>query len=156
MRNKTLILKAAFAAGCFWHVEEVFRKAKGVITTTVGYTGGKTNDPTYEQVCSGITGHAEAVEVTYDQDKVSYEELLNLFWSIHNPTTLNRQGPDVGTQYRSAIFYYTPEQKKTAIASKEQEQKKYNAKIVTKILAAGDFYPAEAYHQQYYDKKCRI
>lgn len=138
--------KAIFAAGCFWGVETAFRKVEGVVDVAVGYTGGNTEKPTYEEVCSGNTGHAESVEITFDSKKVSYKELLDVFWKIHNPTTLNRQGPDIGTQYRSAIFYLDEEQKKLA-----EESKPENA--VTEITEASVFYPAEEYHQQYFQKK---
>ncbi len=146
--------KAIFAAGCFWGVEELFRKLPGVISTTVGYIGGKTENPTYEEVCSHATGHAEAVEVEFDPEKISYEELLSAFWKGHNPTTLNRQGPDVGSQYRSAIFYLNEQQKEEAVASKEtlQESAKYAEPIVTEINRAGPFYRAEEYHQRYFLK----
>lgn len=146
--------KATFAAGCFWHVEEAFRHLKGVLSTTVGYTGGTTKNPTYEDVCTDTTGHAEVVEVTFDPNKVSYEELLTVFWDVHDPTTKNRQGPDIGNQYRSAIFYHTEEQKKQAEQSKKNLEKtgKYKKKIVTEITQATTFYPAEEYHQQYLQK----
>jgi peptide-methionine (S)-S-oxide reductase len=146
--------KAAFAAGCFWHVEAAFRKIPGVISVTSGYTGGTRPDPTYEEVCSDKTGHAEAVLVEFDPAKVSYEKLLDAFWNEHDPTTLNRQGWDVGSQYRSAIFYYSPAQKAAAIASKERLEKshRYHDPIVTEILPAGQFYRAEEYHQRYYEK----
>ncbi len=147
--------KATFAAGCFWGVEAAFRQVKGVVSTTVGYTGGSFKDPTYKDVCSGKTGHAEAVEVEYDPSQVSYEEFLTVLWEIHDPTTLNRQGPDVGTQYRSAIFYHTPEQKAAAIASKEklQHSGRYKNLVVTEITPASQFYRAEEYHQQYLEKR---
>ncbi len=154
--------KATFAAGCFWGVEAVFRRVEGVVTTRVGYSGGTFPNPTYKDVCSGRTGHAEAVEVEHDPSKVSYEELLNVFWENHDPTTLNRQGPDVGTQYRSAIFFHTREQEAAAKASKEQLERsgKYRSRIVTEITPASAFYPAEEYHQQYLEKRgvahCRI
>ncbi len=152
--------KATFAAGCFWGVEAAFRKVEGVLSTTVGYTGGSFPNPTYKDVCSDRTGHAEAVEVEYDTSKVSYEDLLNLFWQIHDPTTLDRQGPDVGTQYRSAIFFHTPEQEAAAKVSKERLQPKLKHRIVTEITPAPVFYPAEDYHQQYLEKRglahCRI
>ncbi|MBI4138906.1 peptide-methionine (S)-S-oxide reductase MsrA [Candidatus Uhrbacteria bacterium] len=146
---------ATFAAGCFWGVEELFRKTDGVISTMVGYTGGQTENPTYESVCSDRTGHAEAVQVTYDPSKISYEKLLDFFWGNHNPTTPNRQGPDVGSQYRSAIFYHTPEQERLALASKDalEASGKYHSRIVTEIVPAGTFYPAEDYHQQYLAKR---
>ena len=154
--------KATFAAGCFWGVEAVFRQMEGVTATRVGYTGGDFKNPTYKDVCSGTTGHAEAVEVEYDPLKVTYEELLEVFWENHDPTTLNRQGPDVGTQYRSAVFFLTPEQEAAAKASKEKLQRngKYKRPIVTEINPASEFYPAEDYHQQYLEKRglahCRI
>lgn len=143
--------KATFAAGCFWGVEELFRTIPGVISTTVGYTGGKTENPTYEDVCSNNTGHAEALEITFDPKKISYKELLKIFWDNHNPTTLNRQGPDVGTQYRSAIFYHSLEQKRLAEESKKVLEKsgKYTNKIVTEIVPVQKFYEAEEYHQEY-------
>ncbi len=146
--------KATFAAGCFWHVEEAFRQLKGVTSTTVGYTGGTFKNPTYKDVCTDKTGHAEVVEVTYDPAKISYEDILNVFWDIHDPTTKNRQGPDVGTQYQSAIFYHTPEQQTIAEASKKRLEAtgKYKKKIVTEITKATTFYPAEEYHQQYLAK----
>ena len=149
-------MKATFAAGCFWHVEEIFRKTSGVKSTQVGYSDGVTKNPTYEDVCTDSTGHAEAVEVDYDPQEVSYEELLKIFWNNHNPTTLNRQGPDVGKQYRSAVFFHTPEQKKTAIEMKEKlnpiAREKFQSDIVTEIKPASDFYRAEEYHQQYFAK----
>jgi peptide-methionine (S)-S-oxide reductase len=146
--------KATFGAGCFWHVEDTFRKVNGVSSTTVGYMGGWLKNPTYEDVCTDKTEHAEVVQVEYDPSKVSYEDLLNLFWEIHDPTTLNRQGPDEGTQYRSAIFSHNAEQQKLAKASKEmlQESGKYKRPIVTEIAPATDFWRAEDYHQQYYEK----
>ena len=145
--------KATFAAGCFWGVEATFRKMPGVLVTAVGYTGGATSQPTYEEVCTDRTGHAEAVEVTYDPTRVSYEQLLNVFWSNHNPTTLNRQGPDVGTQYRSAIFYHSPEQQAAAEKSKSSQQSRFSRPIVTQIVPAVPFYKAEDYHQQYLEKR---
>jgi peptide methionine sulfoxide reductase msrA/msrB len=151
----TALETAAFAAGCFWGVEEAFRELPGVRDAAVGYTGGTTKNPSYEQVCSGRTGHAEAVEVKYDPKVTSFEDLLELFWSSHNPTTPNRQGPDVGTQYRSAIFYHTPEQKAAAEASlmKQEKAARFPRPIVTEIAAAGPFYRAEDYHQQYLKKR---
>lgn len=150
---------ATFAAGCFWGVESAFRKllGKGVLSTQVGYTGGSFPNPTYEDVCAHKTGHAEAVEVKYDPAKVSYEELLGVFWSIHDPTTPDRQGPDVGSQYRSAIFYHTPAQKKLAEESVRQLESSghYVSKIVTQIAPASVFYPAEEYHQRYFEKTGR-
>ncbi|MFA5144522.1 MAG: bifunctional methionine sulfoxide reductase B/A protein [Candidatus Omnitrophota bacterium] len=149
--------KAIFAAGCFWGVEAAFRQliGKGVISTRAGYTGGSLRNPTYEDVSSHKTGHAEAVEVEYDPQRISYTQLLDVFWSIHDPTTPGRQGPDVGSQYRSAIFYRTPEQGKSAKESKDKITKtgKFSGKIVTEITAAGEFYPAEDYHQGYFEKK---
>ena len=147
--------KATFAAGCFWGVEATFRSLPGVISTRVGYTGGNPKNPTYKEVCTNRTGHAEAVEVTYDPARVSYEDLLKVFWQNHDPTTLNRQGPDVGTQYRSAIFYHNPEQETAARASKAQLQKSgaYRQPIVTEIVPAVDFWQAEDYHQQYLEKR---
>jgi len=147
--------KAAFAAGCFWGVESVFRGIKGVIDTTVGYTGGKTKNPIYKQVCTDKTGHAEAVEVEYDSSIISYEKLLDVFWSIHNPTTPNRQGPDVGTQYRSAIFFHNEEQERIAQESRKklEESGKYSRPIVTEIVTAKEFYRAEEYHQRYFEKQ---
>ncbi len=146
---------ATFAAGCFWGVEATFREVPGVLATQVGYTGGVTEQPTYKEVCSGHTHHAEAVEVTYDPARVSYADLLQVFWENHNPTTLNRQGPDYGEQYRSAIFYHSPEQQAAAQASKEALERsgKWSQPIVTQIMAAGPFYRAEEYHQQYLEKR---
>ena len=147
--------KATFAAGCFWGVEELFRQAEGVTATAVGYTAGTVENPTYEHVCTGTTGHAEAVEVEFDPEVIAYDELLELFWKAHDPTTLNRQGPDIGTQYRSAIYYHTDEQKRAALASKEslEESRAFPSKIVTEIAVAETFYPAEDYHQQYLAKR---
>jgi len=146
---------ATFAAGCFWGVEAAFRRVEGVVGTTVGYTGGSTQDPTYKEVCGGQTGHAEAVQVSFDPDKVTYEQLVELFWQIHDPTTLNRQGPDIGTQYRSAIFTHSPEQEAAAKASKERQQAsgRHGRDIVTEIALAAPFYRAEDYHQQYFEKR---
>ncbi len=146
---------AIFAAGCFWGVESLFKQTKGVVETTVGYTGGTTPDPIYRQVCTGITGHAEAVQVKFDPGVVSYEELLSLFWRMHDPTTQNRQGPDVGTQYRSAIFYYNEEQRKAAERSKEEFDSSgvYLNKATTQIVPASAFYAAEEYHQDYFEKQ---
>ena len=147
-------MKATFAAGCFWHVEELFSKVKGVTSTAVGYTGGNLDNPSYEDVCTDNTGHAEAVQVEYDPNQVSYDDLLKIFWENHNPTTLNRQGPDIGTQYRSAIFFHDSEQEKTAIQSKEklQNSNQFKNKIVTQIIPAKKFYRAEEYHQRYFAK----
>ena len=152
--------KATFAAGCFWGVEAVFERTDGVEKTTVGYTGGKTKNPTYEQVCTGKTGHAEAVQIIYNPKIITYEQLLETFWMIHNPTQKNRQGPDIGTQYRSAIFYHNQEQKHIAEESKKQKEKYLGVKIQTEITLAKEFYPAEEYHQKYLKKQgrtsCRI
>lgn len=147
--------KATFAAGCFWGVEEAFRQVKGVKSTLVGYTGGHTQNPTYKEVCSDHTGHAEAVEVEFDPAQVSYANLLDVFWSNHDPTQLNRQGPDFGTQYRSAIFYHSPEQEQSARESKERltQERRFAKPIVTEITKATAFYPAEDYHQQYLAKR---
>jgi peptide-methionine (S)-S-oxide reductase len=146
--------KATFGAGCFWHVEEAFRNLKGVLTTTVGYMGGTLQNPSYEDVCTDTTGHAEVVEIHFDPKKISYDDLLTVFWYIHDPTTKNRQGPDVGTQYRSVIFYYTQEQKTVAEQSKKnlEQSGKHKKKIVTDIIKAMIFYPAEDYHQHYLAK----
>ena len=146
--------KATFGAGCFWGVEKIYAKIPGVASTTVGYMGGSTQNPTYQEVCANGTGHAEVVEVTYDPAKVSYEELLTTFWEWHDPTTMNRQGPDVGSQYRSVIFYEDDEQKKTAEHSKQvlEKAKVYARPIVTQIVPAAQFYRAEEYHQQYLQK----
>jgi len=154
--------KAIFGAGCFWGVEAAFREVKGVTSVTVGYSGGGMENPTYEAVCSSQTGHAEVVEIDYSSTEVTYDELLDVFWKIHNPTTMNRQGPDVGTQYRSAIFYTTPEQESVATASKDKLEKSgtLSGPIITEFSAAGKFYKAEEYHQQYFKKHgishCRI
>ena len=147
--------KATFAAGCFWGVEATFRQLPGVISTRVGYTGGNSANPSYKDVCTDRTGHAEAVEVEYDPAKLSYDRLLDVFWANHDPTQLNRQGPDWGTQYRSAIFFHSPEQEAAAKASKEKQAKarRYSKPIVTQIVPAETFYEAEDYHQQYLEKK---
>ena len=147
-------MKATFGAGCFWHVEDLFRKTKGVTSTKVGYTGGNLTNPTYEEVCTDMTGHAEAVQVEYDPNLISYDELLNVFWSNHDPTSLNRQGPDIGKQYRSAIFFHDEEQKQIAEKSKEELVKsgKFQKQIVTEIIPAPEFYKAEEYHQKYFVK----
>jgi peptide-methionine (S)-S-oxide reductase len=144
--------KATFAAGCFWGVEAGFRLIPGVEDAISGYAGGHTVDPTYPQVCSGGTGHAEAVEVTFDPAQVSYAQLLTAFWSMHDPTEVNRQGPDVGTQYRSAIFFHSREQEREAIASRDAVQATLAKPIATEITAASTFYPAEAYHQRYAER----
>jgi peptide-methionine (S)-S-oxide reductase len=152
--------QATFAAGCFWGVEVDFRNTPGVTDVRVGYTGGRTETPSYEDVCSGTTGHAEAVEVTFDPGEVSYAELVDRFWSFHDPTQVNRQGWDVGTQYRSAIFTHSPEQAEVAAESKARAQLRFGQPIATEITAAGTFWPAEEYHQQYLVKNgratCRI
>ena len=154
--------RATFAAGCFWGVEAAFRQIHGVVQTAVGYTGGHVADPSYAQVGRHRTGHAEAVEVEFDPARVGYPELLHVFWENHDPTTLNRQGPDVGSQYRSAIFFHTPEQQAAALASKEQLERSgaFKRPIVTEIVPAPAFYRAEEYHQQYLEKRgqasCRI
>lgn len=149
------VQKATFGAGCFWHVEAKFRKVGGVMDTKAGYCGGRLKNPTYGQVCTGRTGHAEAVQVEYIPFKLSYERLLDVFWRMHNPTALNRQGFDVGTQYRSVIFYHTPKQKKAAILSKKRLEKsgRYDKPIVTEIVPASKFYEAEEYHQMYLEKR---
>ncbi len=145
---------ATFGAGCFWGVEAAFRRVEGVVSTVVGFMGGRKKHPTYMEVCSGKTGHAEVVQVLYDPGTVTYRELLRVFWEIHDPTQLNRQGPDVGTQYRSVIFFHTPGQEAEARASKEALERsgKYGRPIVTEIQPASEFYMAEEYHQQFYEK----
>ena len=154
--------RATFGAGCFWGVEAAYRQIKGVISTAVGFAGGDLQNPSYKDVCNGSTGHAEVVEVTYDPERVAYEQLLDVFWAEHDPTQKNRQGPDVGTQYRSAIFYHDDEQKQIAVDSlaKQEASGKYRRPIVTEITQASDFYIAEDYHQQYLEKRglstCRI
>lgn len=144
--------EATFAAGCFWGVQYVFDQVAGVVESEVGYTGGTTENATYKEVCSGDTGHAEAVHLVFNPKKVSYEKLLDIFWKSHNPTTMNRQGPDFGTQYRSAIFYHNENQRKLAEASRDAFQKKLKNKIVTEIVPARAFYRAEEYHQKYSEK----
>jgi peptide-methionine (S)-S-oxide reductase len=153
--------KATFGAGCFWGVEAELREVDGVLDTRVGYAGGETPRPSYEQVCSGATGHAEVVEVAYDPERVGYEELLEVFWRVHDPTQVNRQGPDVGTQYRSVIFVHDDEQKAAALESKEEIERsgRFADPIVTEIAPFEAFYPAEEYHQRYYEKHgiaCRL
>jgi len=147
--------KATFGAGCFWQVEEMYRTVPGVISATSGYEGGNLNNPTYQDVCNDDTGHAEVVEIEFDPAIVSYDTLLDIFWNNHNPTTLNRQGPDVGTQYRSAIFFHSPEQEKIALASKAhlEASGKFKKAIVTEITPASTFWKAEEYHQQYLFKR---
>jgi peptide-methionine (S)-S-oxide reductase len=153
---------ATFGAGCFWGVEADFRQIRGVVATQVGYEGGHTENPSYRDVCSHTTGHAEVVQVEYDPARVSYEDLLKVFWENHDPTQVNRQGPDVGDQYRTVIFYHTPEQQAAAQASKErlEVEKKYRRPIATQIVPAETFYRAEEYHQQYLEKRglstCKI
>jgi peptide-methionine (S)-S-oxide reductase len=152
--------EATFAAGCFWQVEIDFANTPGVLSTMVGYTGGATESPSYEDVCTGTTGHAEAVHLTFDPEQVSYEQLLDVFFRLHDPTQLNRQGPDVGHQYRSAIFFHSPEQERTAIAVKERVQTERKRPVVTEIVPAEPFWPAEDYHQRYLEKRgmatCRV
>jgi peptide-methionine (S)-S-oxide reductase len=152
MTKKKALEKACFGAGCFWHVEAEFRKVKGVIETAVGFVGGRLKNPSYRDVCSHETGHAEVCLVEFNPEEVSYSKLLDVFWRIHNPTQLNRQGPDIGDQYRSVILYYDDKQKKLALESKEKEQKKYKQAIVTQIVPASKFYRAEEYHQRYLEK----
>ena len=144
--------KAMFAAGCFWGIEAAFREVEGVLEVTSGYSGGHTEHPSYREVCSDRTGHAEVVQVEFDPAKVSYDRLLDVFWQIHDPTQVNRQGPDVGTQYRSAIFYLTPEQETAAKACREQAQDGLSRPIATEITQASTFWPAEEYHQRYFEK----
>jgi len=153
--KKEKIEKAVFAAGCFWGIEATFAEVKGVLKATAGYSGGKLKDPTYKMVSTSATGYAESVEVEFDPSIISYDKLLDVFWSIHDPTTLNRQGPDIGSQYRSIIFYSSPEQKQAAFKSKKklEESKKFKNKIVTEILPLDQFYKAEEYHQDYYKKR---
>jgi peptide-methionine (S)-S-oxide reductase len=147
--------KATFGAGCFWHVELEFSQVKGVVGTQVGYMGGHKANPTYEEVCSKMTGHAEVVEVTFDPAVIGYDDLLRVFWELHDPTQLNRQGPDVGSNYRSAVFFHSPEQEETARRSLAAEERsgRYSRPIVTEITAAGPFWRAEEYHQQYLAKR---
>ena len=149
-------MKATFAAGCFWHVEEIFSKTNGVTSTAVGYTGGNKDNPTYEDVCSDSTGHAEAVDIDFDPELVSYQELLKIFFENHNPTTVNRQGPDIGTQYRSGIFFHDEEQERIALDIIQKlnslAKEKFGSEIVTKVLPASKFFRAEEYHQKYFQK----
>jgi len=150
--------KATFGAGCFWGVEAAFQNIKGIKSTIVGYMGGKLKNPTYEDVCTDKTGHAEVIQILYDPAKISYEHLLNIFWSIHDPTQLNRQSNDIGTQYRSVIFYHNEKQKQIAEKSKNKQQKtgKNQKPIVSEITPAKEFYPAEEYHQKYLEKHGKI
>jgi len=154
--------KATFGAGCFWGVEAAFRRLDGVTATCVGYAGGTTENPTYEEVCTGRTSHAEVVQVTFDPARITYDKLLEVFWDVHDPTQLNRQGPDIGTQYRSAIFFHSPEQERAALASRDRLAQNGLAgrRIVTEIVPAAPFYMAEDYHQQYLEKRgaasCRL
>lgn len=148
-----MLEKATLGAGCFWGVEATFRRLAGVKETAVGYMGGKLTNPTYKDVCTDSTGHAEVLEVTFDPAVISYHDILEVFWDNHNPTTLNRQGPDVGTQYRSAIFYHSPEQEAEAKASRDAAQSRFPRPIVTEITPATEFWRAEDYHQQYLEKR---
>lgn len=154
-KGKQMSEKATFAAGCFWGVEATFRQLKGVLSTRVGYIGGSVSNPSYKQVCTDTTGHAEAVEVTYDPALVNYNDLLSVFWENHDPTQVNRQGPDHGTQYRTAIFFHSPEQQKLSEASKREldESRRFSRPIATNIVPATEFWPAEEYHQQYLEKR---
>ena len=147
---------ATFAAGCFWGVESAFRRVPGVRATGVGYTGGRTPRPTYEQVCSGVTGHAEAVRVEYDENAVSYEALLETFWTVHDPTQVNRQGPDIGEQYRSAVFTHDADQARAAHKSRAAAAARLPRPVATVIEPAGDYWPAEDYHQQFLEKRGRV
>ena len=149
--------RATFGAGCFWRPEETFRKVDGVTSTSVGYMGGSLESPTYEEVCTGRTGHAEVVAVEFDPSRVAYEELLEVFWACHDPTTRNRQGPDIGTQYRSVVFFHSPEQEAVARASKDKlgGSGRHRNEIVTEITPASRYYPAEEYHQRYVEKRQR-
>jgi peptide-methionine (S)-S-oxide reductase len=147
--------KATFGMGCFWGPEELFRRVDGVISTSVGFMGGSVENPTYEEVCTGRTGHAEVVAVEFDPSRVSYQELLEIFWARHDPTTRNRQGPDIGTQYRSVLFFHSPEQEAAARASKEELERcgRHRREIVTEIVPASNYYPADEYHQRYVEKR---
>lgn len=151
---------ATFGAGCFWGVEAAYRQIQGVKSTRVGYAGGRTTEPTYREVCAGNTNHAEVVEVTFDPERVSYEELLDVFWANHDPTQVNRQGPDVGTQYRTVVFFHSAEQEKSALASRDAVQERLSRSIATQIVPAEPFWEAEDYHQQYLEKRglstCKI
>lgn len=154
-KGKLMSEKATFAAGCFWGVEATFRQLKGVLSTRVGYIGGSVSNPSYKQVCTDTTGHAEAVEVTFDPALLNYNALLNVFWENHDPTQVNRQGPDHGSQYRTAIFYHSPEQQKLAEVSKREldESRRFSRPIATNVVPATEFWPAEEYHQQYLEKR---
>ena len=162
MVQEKKIERATFGAGCFWGIEETFREVRGVVDTAVGFMGGSTENPTYPDVCTGKTGHTEVVQVTYNPGEVSYRDLLNVFWNAHDPTTLNRQGPDIGTQYRSVIFYHTTEQEAEARASRAavEQSGRFRRHVVTAIEPAGTFWRAEEYHQQYFAKHggghCRV
>jgi len=147
--------RATFGMGCFWGPEEIFRKVDGVTSTSVGFMGGSLENPTYEEVCTGRTGHVEVVEVEFDPSRIAYEELLEIFWARHDPTTRNRQGPDIGTQYRSVLFFHSPEQEAAARASKEKLERssRYRSEIVTEIVPASSYYPADEYHQRYLEKR---
>jgi peptide-methionine (S)-S-oxide reductase len=147
---------ATFGAGCFWGVEAAFQKIKGITKTTVGYMGGNLKNPTYEQVCTDKTGHTEVIQIEYDDKLITYKELLEVFWEIHDPTQLNRQGPDFGKQYKSVIFYHDKFQKEIAEKSKKQVQNKYEKNVVTEITPAKEFYQAEEYHQKYFQKQGRF
>ena len=144
--------RATFGAGCFWGVEYVFRRVPGVVDAAVGYSGGRVEDPTYKQVCYNDTGHAEVTQITFDPERISYEQLLDVFWAMHDPTQVNRQGPDVGDQYRSVIFTHSEEQREAAEASRERAQQRFNKPIATQIVPLEKFYPGEDYHQAYYEK----
>jgi peptide-methionine (S)-S-oxide reductase len=152
-KEATMVEKATFAGGCFWQVEADFRRIPGVTATAAGYEGGTKDHPTYKDVCTDLTGHAEVVQVEFDPERVSYDDLLDAFWRLHDPTTLNRQGPDVGTQYRSAIFVHSPEQEAAARASKEAAGARFDRPVVTEVVPAGAFWPAEEYHQRYLEKR---
>jgi peptide-methionine (S)-S-oxide reductase len=152
-QTKTQTEKASFGAGCFWQVEAAYRGLDGVVDTAVGYEGGHVDNPTYEQVCSGTTGHAEVTQVTFDPEKISYEELLEKFWDVHDPTQVDRQGPDVGNQYRSVIFTHSPEQEEAAKRSKAHAQQRFNQPIATSIEPATGFWMAEEYHQCYLERR---
>ena len=147
------LTKATLAGGCFWCLEAVYQRIEGIHRVVSGYTGGHTNNPGYRSICSGMTGHAEVVQLDFDSEMVSYSEILDWFWRMHDPTTLNRQGNDVGTQYRSAIFYHSEEQRELAIKSKQEVASKFSSPIVTEIVPLGTFYPAEDYHQNYYRQR---